>query len=319
MYKIIGGDQKEYGPVSADQLRAWIAEGRVNAQTRVQPDGSTDWVALGTLPEFTGSFGAKLPPPPPSAFPQGEFGPEVLERDYTLDIGDCVGRAWNLMQQNMGLLIGATAIYFGIELGMAVLGAIPFIGPIFSIANIAVAGPMMGGLYYVIFCAIRKQPATASDVFAGFRIAFASLILGRIVPGILAALCLIPAVIVMLAAMLPAIIQNQKEPPVAGIIISVAAFLVCLIPMAFLQVNWIFTEPLIADRRMDFWPAMQTSWKMVRKHWWQVFALLIVIAIINVVGVLLCCVGTIFTMPLGMAALLFAYETIFSPRNTPSA
>ena len=35
MYKIIGGDQKEYGPVTADQLRAWITEGRVNGLTSI--------------------------------------------------------------------------------------------------------------------------------------------------------------------------------------------------------------------------------------------------------------------------------------------
>jgi len=52
MYKIIGADQKEYGPISTDQLRQWLAEGRVNSQTRVLPEGATEWKALGDLPEF---------------------------------------------------------------------------------------------------------------------------------------------------------------------------------------------------------------------------------------------------------------------------
>ena len=30
MYKIIGADQREYGPVSADQVREWISQGRAN-------------------------------------------------------------------------------------------------------------------------------------------------------------------------------------------------------------------------------------------------------------------------------------------------
>ena len=30
-YTIIGGDQKEYGPVTGDDLRQWMAEGRLNA------------------------------------------------------------------------------------------------------------------------------------------------------------------------------------------------------------------------------------------------------------------------------------------------
>ncbi len=33
MYKIIGADGKEYGPVTAEQLKQWIADGRVNGNT----------------------------------------------------------------------------------------------------------------------------------------------------------------------------------------------------------------------------------------------------------------------------------------------
>jgi hypothetical protein len=73
MYKIIGADQKEYGPVSADQLRQWIAEGRVNAQTLIQGAGETTWRPISTFPEFASSFsGAPAPfaaPPPMGATP----------------------------------------------------------------------------------------------------------------------------------------------------------------------------------------------------------------------------------------------------------
>ena len=67
MYKIIGADGQEYGPVSVDQLRQWIAEGRINLQTRAQAAGSTDWKALGQFPEFAAQGGATLPPPPTPA------------------------------------------------------------------------------------------------------------------------------------------------------------------------------------------------------------------------------------------------------------
>ena len=64
MYRIIGADQKQYGPVSADDLRQWIAEGRVNAQTLIQVEGETEWRALSTFPEF-----AATPQPVPSGTP----------------------------------------------------------------------------------------------------------------------------------------------------------------------------------------------------------------------------------------------------------
>lgn len=52
MYKIIGADGKEYGPITADLLRKWIADGRANAQTRVQLEGTTEWKTLGEFPEL---------------------------------------------------------------------------------------------------------------------------------------------------------------------------------------------------------------------------------------------------------------------------
>jgi hypothetical protein len=61
MYKILGGDGKEYGPVSADILRQWVSEGRANAQTQVQPEGAPGWVSLGAVPEFAGLWNAPAP------------------------------------------------------------------------------------------------------------------------------------------------------------------------------------------------------------------------------------------------------------------
>lgn len=52
MYKIIGQDQRQYGPLTAEQLRAWITEGRVNGQTLVWKEGATNWAPLVSLAEF---------------------------------------------------------------------------------------------------------------------------------------------------------------------------------------------------------------------------------------------------------------------------
>lgn len=63
MFRIIGGDGRQYGPVSGDQLRQWIGEGRANAQSLVLPEGSTDWKALGNLLEFADALSAANVPP----------------------------------------------------------------------------------------------------------------------------------------------------------------------------------------------------------------------------------------------------------------
>lgn len=69
MYKIIGVDGKEYGPISAEQVRQWIAQGRVNAQTKAQLEGSNEWKSLSELSEFAPTLPA-TPPPLPASGPK---------------------------------------------------------------------------------------------------------------------------------------------------------------------------------------------------------------------------------------------------------
>ncbi len=61
MFTIIGGDGKEYGPVSADQIRSWMAAGRANLDTQAKPVGSTEWRRIGDIPEINP---AAAPTPP---------------------------------------------------------------------------------------------------------------------------------------------------------------------------------------------------------------------------------------------------------------
>ena len=63
MYKILGADQREYGPVTADQLRQWITEGRANSQTMVQGPDSTEWKPLSSFAEFAGVMPAAAATP----------------------------------------------------------------------------------------------------------------------------------------------------------------------------------------------------------------------------------------------------------------
>jgi hypothetical protein len=63
IYKIIGEDGHEYGPATGEQIRQWIAEGRVERQTPVFADGAKDWNFVGLLPEFANCFPAPGTPP----------------------------------------------------------------------------------------------------------------------------------------------------------------------------------------------------------------------------------------------------------------
>lgn len=65
MYTIKGQDQKDYGPVNAEQVRLWLAQGRVDARTLVLAEGATEWRPVASFPEFAV---AAAPPPMQPAY-----------------------------------------------------------------------------------------------------------------------------------------------------------------------------------------------------------------------------------------------------------
>jgi len=65
-YLVMGDDGNEYGPVYAEQIGAWIADERLEKKSPVKPPGASDWVFLGSLPEFAAAFdqAGRVPPHP---------------------------------------------------------------------------------------------------------------------------------------------------------------------------------------------------------------------------------------------------------------
>jgi hypothetical protein len=63
-YIIIGGDQKEYGPISTDDVRQWIAEGRLNEQSLMKGAGDAAFRPLEKFPEFADAFKSPAAIPP---------------------------------------------------------------------------------------------------------------------------------------------------------------------------------------------------------------------------------------------------------------
>jgi hypothetical protein len=58
MFKIIGGDGREYGPATAEDIRQWIRQGRADGRTRVCAEGSLEWRTLDSIEEFASDISA---------------------------------------------------------------------------------------------------------------------------------------------------------------------------------------------------------------------------------------------------------------------
>ena len=119
-YTIIGGDKKEYGSVTAEDMRKWIADGRLNAQSLVKEERDTEWRELSTFPEFAEALAAGSAPPPtirsPVAAPTGgrEAALQLVKGPV---IGLKVTAIVGLVVVALGLVINILALS-GVQIGL---------------------------------------------------------------------------------------------------------------------------------------------------------------------------------------------------------
>lgn len=62
MFKVLGNDGREYGPVDAAVLRQWIGEGRAGAATQIRENDAAAWQPLASHTSFADLFQSSPPP-----------------------------------------------------------------------------------------------------------------------------------------------------------------------------------------------------------------------------------------------------------------
>ena len=168
----------------------------------------------------------------------------------------------------------------GVLVGATVLGWVITIGLAFlPVVGWVVGIVLLGGLDYLFIRRIRGETVQVGDVFAGFNLAFLHLTMAGLVKWLLTSL----------------------------------GFLLCVLPGIYLGVGYVFALPLVIDKKLEFWPAMEVSRRVVHRHWWSTCGLVIVLALITLAGFLACLVGALVAVPVASASLMYVYEDLFGP------
>lgn len=243
-YIIIGGDNKEYGPVTEADVRQWIAEGRLNGDSRVKAESDAEFRPLALFPEFAAALKAQAAPgviAPPISTPAADsttWQAEILAREPELKLGECLAAGWGFLGKNAGFLAGAVLLTWVMNFVLVLLSVtVPLLGPLIMLCFY---GVIMGGFYLACLRRLRGEAVSPTEVFSGFKTAFAQLLLTGMVSLLLiefSACCLI-------------------------------------LPAVYLTVAWQFALLLVADKKLFFWAAMELSRKVVTRVWFEAFVLL---------------------------------------------
>jgi len=198
--------------------------------------------------------------------------PEAIAAEYLRrGVGVDVGSA---ISRGWALVRDNMGVFVGATLlsWLISLGLAPF-----PVVGWVVGFVMLGSLDYMFLRRIRGEAVQVGDVFAGFNIAFVHLAMAGLVKWLLTSLGLV----------------------------------LCLLPGIYLAVGYVFALPLVIDKKLEFWPAMEVSRRVVHHHWWSMLGLVIVLGLLAFAGVLVCFVGLLISVPVSSAALMYVYEDLF--------
>ncbi len=226
--------------------------------------------------------------------PTGDQAPSVeqaLSRGYDFSIGDLLSEAWQLTKGTKGIIIGGFLIFYvAILVASFVVGAVLGIFSLFSdslvliiigqllttIIASAVSYPFFAGLNMVGIRRAAGQPFSFNEIFSHF---------GSLVP------LLIAAVLMMVLIYL--------------------GMILLLIPGIYLAVAYMLAIPLIVERGLSPWQAMEASRKAITQHWFKVFGLFLLLGLIVIVSAIPLGIGLIWSIPLFVMAMGVLYRTIF--------
>jgi|ERR1043166_5926391 uncharacterized membrane protein len=209
----------------------------------------------------------------------------------------CLREGWQLIRQDFWLFFGIT-----------VLGVF-----IANLAALILAGPLMCGIHYCYLRHERSQRVELSMLFRGFD---------YFVPGLLAtliltAIFLLPTLITVFgsyAAFVVGMIRNAPPEPgmfVWPFVLAAAVYALCSLLLGLLRAFFLFTYPLIVDRKLEGWDAVKLSARAAWSNLGGIIVLTILIEVITLAGLLVCYVGALFCLPLIFAMISTAYRQVF--------
>lgn len=238
MFFIIGADNIQYGPATAEEVCEWIKQGRADGRTLARAETSETLKPLAEFPEFAEALPPAQPPVIQPAILSADANAAnvplqqsiIVARDF--DVFACLNHGWALLMNNLWLLAASAGVVWVID---DMFNRIPILGGFLS-------GVLYGGLYLVNLKCIRQKPTSVMEVFSGFGPAFPQLAIA----GLLMAL------------------------------FTTLGTLLFYVPGLYLKVGWVFVLPLVVDHRLHFWSAMEVSRKVATRLWFKAFLLLVI-------------------------------------------
>lgn len=255
---------------------------------------------------------AGLPPtpPPPLSTVSGYAMNQEMNVPPGTGSGTLLSTAWALMQQDMGNAILAFLI---VNLISGAIGSVPYIGGLISGF---VVPPIQGGLSVYALNYVNRRNPQLGDLFNGFQQYGRWLGIYWLLAAIGLA-CAIPGGILLAIGLVSlGVFVPQAAPdftPMAVGLLAAGVLVMLIICMAVLP-RFTFAYFLGAEG-YEALDALRVSHEMAQGRVWQIIGIGIALGLVNLLGVIACFVGLLFTIPLTFFAMALYYNAVKQARG----
>lgn len=94
-------------------------------------------------------------------------------------------------------------------------------------------------------------------------------------------------------------------------ILVVVGLVLLVIPGIYLVVAYTMATPLLVDKGLAPWEAMETSRKALTHQWFKVFGLILILGLLNMATILTLGIGLFWTVPLTFISIGILYQRVF--------
>jgi len=218
-----------------------------------------------------------------------------MRGDYDFTISDVLSEAWQRTKGAKGTLWLAFLIYMGIAIGLSVVFevAMYFIRP-------ALADPTLLIIINVI------QQLLFNLVLMPVAIGFMLLGVRRAADAPLRASSILNYFSSMFNLLLTLILVY---------LMVFIGLLLLVVPGIYLMVAYYMALPLVVEKGLSPWQAMEVSRKTISKRWFTTFFFFIVLTLIVIVSMLPLGIGLIWSLPMLIIAYGIVYRNMFGIRN----
>ncbi|MEJ2061331.1 MAG: hypothetical protein P8Y64_12730 [Gammaproteobacteria bacterium] len=219
--------------------------------------------------------------------PTGKTLEDGVSGNYDFNIGDVLAEGWRRTKGMKGSFWAAGALFFLVMIAVTLLltGAMAVLGVpqegllgqfIVQLVMTVVVYPFMAGF---LMMGIRRSvdlPISMDTAFGYF---------GFAVPVIVAAILMS--------------------------VLTTVGFMLLVLPGIYLSIAYMLAVPLIVEKGLGPWRAMESSRRAITKHWFKVFFLMIAMSIILLISMIPFGLGLIWTYPMMVTVMGVLYREVF--------